>query len=72
VQIETGEAAVENDVLGMMEAQGFTACVYAPERRELKVTGALSAHNTLFVKNLAAAKTRLQAALPVNVYGRLY
>lgn len=72
VQIETGEAAVENNVLGMMEAQGFTACVYAPKRRELKLTGALSPHNTLFVKNLAKAQTRLQAAPPVNVYGTFY
>lgn len=55
-----------------MEAQGFTACAYVPERRELKVTGALSPHNTLFVKNLAIARTRLQAAPPVDVYGKYY
>lgn len=72
VQIETGDAAVENNVLGMMEAQGFTACAYVPERRELKVTGALSPHNTLFVKNLATAQIRLKAAPPVNVYGKFY
>lgn len=72
VQMETGDAAVENNVLGMMEVQGFTACVYAPERRELKVTDALSPHNTLFVKNLAMAQSRLKAAPPVNVYGKLY
>jgi FkbM family methyltransferase len=72
VQIETGEAAVENNVLGMMEAQGFTACAYAPERRELKITGALSPHNTLFVKNFATTQARLHAAPPVNVYGKFY
>ena len=72
VQIETGEAAVENNVLGMMEAQGFTACAYVPERRELKITGAISPHNTLFVKNFATTQARLHAAPPVNVYGKFY
>jgi hypothetical protein len=64
VQIETGQAAVENDVLEMMEAQGFVACVYAPDRRELKATGALSPHNTSFVKDLAAAQARVRGAAP--------
>jgi FkbM family methyltransferase len=72
VQIETGEAAVKNNILGIMEAQGFAACVYAPERRELKVTRALSPHNTLFVKDLAVAQARLQSAPLVDVYGSSY
>jgi FkbM family methyltransferase len=72
VQIETGEATVKNNVLAMMEAQGFTACVYAPERRELKVTRALSPHNTLFVKDLAVAQGRVQSAPLVDVYGSFY
>ena len=72
VQIETGDEAVKSNVLAMMEAQGFTACVYAPERRELKVIRALSPHNTLFVKDLAAAQRRVQSAPLVDVYGSFY
>jgi FkbM family methyltransferase len=68
VQIETGEATVKK----MMEAQGFTACVYAPERRELKVTRALSPHNTLFVKDLAVAQGRVRSAPLVDIYGSFY
>ena len=72
MQIETGEAAVKNNLLAMMEAQGFTACVYTPDRRELKVTRALSPHNTLFVKNLAVAQGRVLSAPLVDVYGSFY
>ena len=53
IQIETGEKAIENEVLGLMTAQGYQPCVYEPLSRQLTVTKALSPHNTLFVRNLA-------------------
>lgn len=72
VQMETGEAAIENNVLEMMTAKGFIPCVYSPHSRELKVTNILSRHNTLFVKDLEAVRSRLKSASAVNVYGKSY
>jgi FkbM family methyltransferase len=72
IQIETGEKAIENEVLGLMTAQGYQPCVYEPLSRQLTVTKALSPHNTLFVRNLAEVQERLKAAPAVDVYGRPY
>lgn len=67
-----GKAAVKNNASGMMEAQSFTACIYAPKRRELKATGARSPHNTLFMKEVAVPQARLQSGPPMDIYGSFY
>lgn len=67
VLIETGVANRNEAFLKSFTDHGFAPHRYDPATRELKLTGTIAGHNTLFVRDPAFVQARLRDAAKVKV-----